>query len=354
MASVFNYIIPRAGLTLIEIGRIFETEWAQECAVEITQTYYAGRLDTRQRDAHVRAYKQWCKSQRQQQQRQKRAHDTALWRQEQASIKEQEEAWNALLKQRRQERRDQERFDQHQKEIEQQEETLLEVLNQFSSDEPVRQALFDTRSNQSLLLRGFNPWTLQHSRLVLSARERKCLVEALDRTESRTVIKVNIPKAVCQPALKERISEEVTLPRELPVVILEVTKPKEDLPKELKVTTRTGIAFDSKAIKPKEVKRVKISKETGDEQWVCKPIQTKKADIHPTCEKYAQYSKVVSMSKRKQEEFDFVTHGIHETISEPRIWAHGHVTSWGHPRSVSQTTWEHARTTVALAKAVLR
>ena len=198
MACRFNYIIPRAGLTLTEIGRIFETDWAQECAVEMTQTYYAGRLDTRQRDAHVRAYREWRKVQRRQQQRQKRVLETALWRQEQASIKEQEEAWTALLEQRRQERRNQERFDQHQKEIEQQEETLLEVLNQFSSDEPVRQALVDTRSNQILLLRGFNPWTLKHSRMVLSARERKCLVQALDRTEGRTIIKTESSEAACQ------------------------------------------------------------------------------------------------------------------------------------------------------------
>ena len=108
MACRFNYIIPRAGLTLTEIGRIFETDWAQECAVEMTQTYYAGRLDTCQWDAHVRAYREWRKAQRRQQQRQKRALETALWRQEQASIKEQEEAWTALLEQRRQERRKQE------------------------------------------------------------------------------------------------------------------------------------------------------------------------------------------------------------------------------------------------------
>ena len=94
MSCRFNYVIPRAGLTLTEIGRIFETDWAQECAVEMTQTYYAGRLDTRQRDAHVRAYREWRKEQRRLQQRQKRALETALWRQEQASIREQEEAWN--------------------------------------------------------------------------------------------------------------------------------------------------------------------------------------------------------------------------------------------------------------------
>ena len=226
MSCRFNYIIPRAGLTLTEIGRIFETDWAQECAVEMTQTYYAGRLDTRQRDAHVRAYRGWRKEQRRQQQRQKRALETALWRQEQASIKEQEEAWNALLEQRRQERRNQERFDHHQKEIEQQEETLLEVLNQFSSDEPVRQALFDTRSNQSLLLRGFNPWTLKHSRLVLSARERKCLVQALDRTEGRTVMKTKSSKAVCQQKQEEVVPKEVSLPKEHPVAILDVKKPE--------------------------------------------------------------------------------------------------------------------------------
>ena len=63
---------------------------------------------------------------------------------------------------------------------EQQEETLLEVLNQFfSSDEPVRQALFDTRSNQTLLLRGFKSLDIKtRPDYILSARERRHLVDA--------------------------------------------------------------------------------------------------------------------------------------------------------------------------------
>ena len=180
MASLFNYIIPRAALTLVEVGRIFETEWAQECAEEITQVYFAGRLDNRQRDAHVRAYRVWRKEYRREQQRQKEALEMEQWHAEQASIKEQEEAWEALLQQRRRERRKQLQFEQRQKWLEKATRTLEEVLNTFDSADTVRQALFDTPSNIILLLQGFNPWTLKHNGLVLSARERNRLMHAMN------------------------------------------------------------------------------------------------------------------------------------------------------------------------------
>ena len=218
MSCRFNYIIPRAGLTLTEIGRIFETDWAQECAVEITQTYYAGRLDTRQRDAHVRAYRGWRKEQRRQQQRQKRALETALWRQEQASIREQEEAWNALLEQRRQERRNQERFDHHQKEIEQQEKTLLEVLNQFSSDEPVRQALFDTRSNQMSIVAGFQSLDIEAQPTSLVGKGTK-VPRRGSRPNGRTGGHESKHTKGCVSASTGRDGTQgVPKPKELPVV----------------------------------------------------------------------------------------------------------------------------------------
>ena len=106
--------------------------------------------------------------------------------------------------------------------------------------------------------------------------------------------------------------------RNILAVITDVKKQEEDLPNETKVQPNPPVRESRpilKSVRPKEIKRVKISKETGDKSWACKPVQTKKADIHPTCMKYAGYSKEVVMSKRKQEEFDFVTQGYTKQLA---------------------------------------
>ena len=115
------------------------------------------------------------------QQRQRRITCIEVERVEEASIWEQELAWQALLQERHKKLQQQKQLEEEACQQELNYQMLLEVLRMIASESPVCQALFETKSNIRLLLKGFNIITLKHEGLVLSAKEQNRLIHALNK-----------------------------------------------------------------------------------------------------------------------------------------------------------------------------
>ncbi|KAF8645286.1 hypothetical protein AX14_009268, partial [Amanita brunnescens Koide BX004] len=177
---MFSYIVPNVTLTLAEVRRVYEQ--VDRTARDPTHVcnpfaaawafcgFLAGAL-YQQKDAHVRRFWAWKDEQR----RLKREAERQLYLEELASLREQEEAWQALLEQRRRTVREtlQERMRQHEWEA------LLLVLTTTDSA-PVRDAVLTATTNIETMMSRGRDEMLRHFGQVLSAEELNRLQHALN------------------------------------------------------------------------------------------------------------------------------------------------------------------------------
>ncbi|KAF8702665.1 hypothetical protein AX14_014355 [Amanita brunnescens Koide BX004] len=177
---MFSHIVPNVTLTLAEVRRVYEQtdrtprDPMQVCnpfaAVWAVCGFLAGAI-YQQKDAHVRCFWAWKDEQR----CLKREAERQLYLEELASLREQEEAWQALLEQRRRTTRETLREQMRQREWE----ALLLVLTTTDSV-PVRDAVLSAPTNIETMMSRGPEEMLHHFGQVLMAEELNRLQHALN------------------------------------------------------------------------------------------------------------------------------------------------------------------------------